>query len=35
MNRQISEGNTLDEIEFWADYVQILKNIKKQLKLIV
>ena len=32
MNRQISEGNTLDEIEFWADYVQILKNIKKQVE---
>ena len=31
-NRSINEGNTLDEIEFWLDYVKVLKNIKKKIE---
>lgn len=32
MNRNIETGNTLDEIEFWADFIKILKSIKKQVE---
>ena len=32
INRQLKDGNTLDEIEFWEDYIKALKNIKKQVE---
>ena len=32
MNRNIETGNTLDEIEFWVDYIKVLKSIKKQVE---
>ena len=32
MERNLSDGNTLDEIEFWVDYIKVLKSIKKQVE---
>ena len=32
IDRELKDGNTLDEVEFWADYVRVLKSIKKQLE---
>ena len=32
MDRQLKDGNTLDEVEFWIDYVKVLKSIKKQVE---
>ena len=32
IKRNISDGNTLDEIEFWVDYIKVLKSIKKQVE---
>jgi dynein heavy chain 1 len=32
MDRNLSDGNTLDEIEFWVDYIKVIKSIKKQLE---
>ena len=32
MDRNLSDGNTLDEIEFWVDYIKVIKSIRKQLE---
>ena len=32
MDRNLSNGNTLDEIEFWVDYIKVIKSIRKQLE---
>ena len=31
-DRNLSDGNTLDEIEFWVDYIKVIKSIRKQLE---
>jgi dynein heavy chain 1 len=32
MDRELKDGNTLDEVTFWNDYLKALKNIKKQVE---
>ena len=32
MERKLKDGNTLDEVEFWVDYIKVLKSIKKQVE---
>ena len=32
INRELKDGNTLEEVEFWVDYIKVLKSIKKQVE---
>ena len=32
MDREVKDGDTLEEVNFWADYEKVLNNIKLQLE---